>query len=184
VAEEFLYTYYMNKKGFTLLEITAVAAMISSLSLGGYQLIKKGNDPVCLSNLKQIGLTLTLFEADNDGLLPGAVFYPDNEKDPKGIHNILRKYGAPKEIFFCPAISGEFNKYGTNYLWNERAKISSNSSVTWLMTEITSLYPELPYPHTGGYGILYMDGHVAIGKEINFPDFQKPSLSSAINPEK
>ncbi len=174
----------MKNRGFTLTEIAAVAAIVSTLSLGGYQLVKKGKDSVCLNNLKQIGQAVAMFEADHDGL-PDAVFYPRSEKDPRGINNVLRKYGATGDLFFCPAISTEFNRYGTNYLWNESAKrISSNASNIWLMTEITSLYPELPSPHTGGYGVLYADGHAAIGRNINFPDFQRPSLTSTISAEK
>ncbi|HPP09266.1 MAG TPA: hypothetical protein PK303_09155, partial [bacterium] len=93
--------------------------------------------------------------------------------------NLLKKYGATPQLFFCPAVTSEFNKYGTNYLWNEavKGKQSSDAPNLWLMTEITSLYPELPTPHTGGYGILYADGHAQIGRNISFPSFQKPSLA-------
>ena len=52
------------------------------------------------------------------------------------------------------------------------------------MTEITALYPELPSPHTGGYGVLYADGHASINRNINFPPFQRPSLASTIKTEK
>jgi len=174
----------MRIKGFTLVEITAVAAIVASLSLGGYQIVKKGKDSVCLNNLKQIGQAVAMFEADHDGL-PDAVFYPGSAGDPRGINNILKRYGTTPDIFFCPAISTEFNKYGTNYLWNESAKrTSSNSSGLWLMTEITALYPELPSPHTGGYGVLYADGHASIDRNINFPPFQRPSLASTIKTEK
>jgi len=41
----------MRTRGFTLIEITAVAAIVSTLSIGGYQLVKKGKDSVCLNNL-------------------------------------------------------------------------------------------------------------------------------------
>lgn len=174
----------MKIKGFTLTEIATVAAIVSTLSLGGYHLVKKGKDSVCINNLKQIGQAIAMFEADHDGL-PDAVFYPSNVNDSRGIHNILKKYGASSELFFCPAISSEFNKYGTNYLWNESAKkTSSNAPNLWLMTEITSLYKELPTPHTGGYGVLYTDGHAAIGRDVNFPFFEKPSLASNIAIEK
>ncbi|MCM8763931.1 MAG: hypothetical protein NC830_00995, partial [Candidatus Omnitrophica bacterium] len=80
-----------------------------------------------------------------------------------------------------------FNKYGTNYLWNEaasRQRHVSNAGSVWLMIEITSLYPELPMPHTGGYGILYADGHAAIGRDFSFPSFERPALASNISTEK
>ncbi|MGB9643190.1 MAG: hypothetical protein ACPL3Q_08360, partial [Candidatus Ratteibacteria bacterium] len=84
------------------------------------------------------------------------------------------------------AVTSEFNKYGTNYLWNEAAKgkQSSDAANLWLMTEITSLYPELPTPHTGGYGILYADGHAQIGRNISFPSFQRPALALTGSGEK
>gem|GEM_PF-963626 len=179
------YNTCMKIKGFTLVEIASVAAIVSTLSLGGYQLVKKGKDSVCINNLKQIGQALAMFEADHDGF-PEAVFYPKDTNDPRGVHNLLKKYGATSQLFFCPAVSQEFNRYGTNYLWNEsvKGKQSSDASNVWLMTEITSLYPELPTPHTGGYGVLYADGHAAIGKNITFPSFQKPSLASTESIEK
>ncbi|MCX7705298.1 MAG: DUF1559 domain-containing protein, partial [bacterium] len=176
----------MKKKGFTLTEIAAVAAIVSTLSFGGYQLVKKGKDSVCINNLKQIGQAIAMFEADHDSI-PVAAFYPRDINDPKGIHNLLKKYGASPQLFFCPAISSEFNKYGTNYLWNEavsRQKQVSNTTRVWLMTEITSLYPELPTPHTGGYGILYADGHAAIGRDFSFPVFERPALASNISAER
>ncbi|MCM8759567.1 MAG: prepilin-type N-terminal cleavage/methylation domain-containing protein [Candidatus Omnitrophica bacterium] len=176
----------MRIKGFTLTEIAAVAAIVSTLSLGGYQLVKKGKDSVCINNLKQIGQAIAMFEADHDSL-PEAVFYPRDANDPRGIHSLLKKYGASPQLFFCPALSAEFNKYGTNYIWNEAAskrKEASNASRTWLMTEITSLYPELPTPHTGGYGILYADGHTAFGRDIGFPPFERPVLASNISIER
>jgi prepilin-type N-terminal cleavage/methylation domain-containing protein/prepilin-type processing-associated H-X9-DG protein len=174
----------MRTRGFTLIEITAVAAIVSTLSIGGYQLVKKGKDSVCLNNLKQIGQAIAMFEADHDAL-PVAVFFPKDAGDPNGIHNILKKYGATGPLFFCPAISSDFNRYGTNYLWNEAARRQSpDSASTWLMTEITSLYPELPTPHTGGYGVLYADGHAAIGRDIKFPSFQRPALVATSVPEK
>lgn len=176
----------MKIKGFTLTEIAAVAAIVSTLSLGGYQLVKKGKDSVCINNLKQIGQAIAMFEADHDSI-PNAVFYPGNINDPKGIHNILKRYGASADLFFCPSVSSEFNKYGTNYLWNEAAskqKQISNPAGIWLMTEITSLYPELPTPHTGGYGMLYADGHAAIGRDFSFPVFEKPVITSNIAIEK
>ena len=176
----------MKMRGFTLTEIAVVAAIVSTLSVGGYQIVKKGKDSVCINNLKQIGQAIAMFEADHDGF-PSAVFYPSDANDPRGIHNLLKRYGATSQLFFCPAISAEFNRYGTNYLWNESAakeKQSTGASGMWLMTEITSLYPELPTPHTGGYGVLYADGHAAIGRNLSFPSFERKPLASNITAEK
>ncbi|MCM8829297.1 MAG: hypothetical protein NC902_08505, partial [Candidatus Omnitrophica bacterium] len=175
----------MKITGFTLTEIATVAAIVSSLSVGGYHLVKKGQDSVCINNLKQIGQAIAMFEADH-GDFPVAAFYPRDAADPRGIHNLLKKYGATAQLFFCPSISSDFNKYGTNYLWNEAVRNNRPSDLSrlWLMTEITSLYPELPTPHTGGYGILYADGHAAIARDFSFPKFERPALASNISTEK
>jgi len=163
----------MRNKAFTLVEITAVTAIVAGLAAGGVQVVRKGQDARCINNLKQIGQAVIMFE-DDMGFLPKAVLFPNGINDSNGIHSILRKYGASSaEIFYCPAVSEEFNKYGTNYIWNEAisGKPSGSAGQIWLMTEVTSLYQALPVPHTGGFGVLYADGSVRIGP--------RPSLASA-----
>ncbi|HNS31994.1 MAG TPA: prepilin-type N-terminal cleavage/methylation domain-containing protein [bacterium] len=168
---------YMRKKGFTLIELSAVAAIVSALSVGTYHAVQKGKSSQCLNNLKQIYQAVSMFTMDN-GVLPNAKFFPSSRSDAKGIHNILAQYGARGEILFCPSIPAQLNNYGTNYIWNDALNNSSPDSVpasTWLMTEMTSVSRNIPAPHTGaGFNILYAGGNAQAGPRVNFPDV--PSL--------
>ena len=162
----------MTKKGFTLIEIAIVATLISTASMGMYQVIKRGKATECISNLRQIHQAVSMFVIDNN-VLPDAKFFPDASSDPKGIHNLLKQYGIIKGICFCPSIGQKLNIYGTNYIWNDilnNKTPGSLDSSDWLMTEMTAVSSKTPPPHTAGYGILYVDGHVKIGPRVKFPE--------------
>jgi len=59
---------------FTLVELLVVVAIIAILAALGIPLIKstieKGNSTKCVNNLRQIGLAIVQYTADNDGYLP------------------------------------------------------------------------------------------------------------------
>lgn len=167
----------MGKKkkwtGFTLVEITAVVGIISTLSVGTYVGVQKGRERECINNLQQIYKAVVMFEMDN-GHLPEVKFFPASPSDTKGLNNILAPYGLPKDIFFCPSIPEQLNRYGTNYIWNDTVNEKTLDSLphsTWLMTEMTAVSKNIPGPHTGGrFSILYAGGNAQTGERIYFPD--------------
>ncbi|MFA5393652.1 MAG: hypothetical protein WC338_04255 [Candidatus Ratteibacteria bacterium] len=167
-----------RKSGFALLELAVVAAFVSSISFTAYQVVRKGNEAACQNNLHQIYLALVNFQMDN-GSLPNAVFFPSSPDDIKGINNLLKdSLSGNKAVFFCPLIPSELNKRGTNYLWNDTVSGKSLDGIpgsTWLMTEVTSISPDVPSPHSRGYQILRADGTVSVGPRINFPVVAAPS---------
>ncbi|MFA5645999.1 MAG: hypothetical protein WDA18_06560 [Candidatus Ratteibacteria bacterium] len=159
------------KRGFTAVELLTVAAAISAMSAGGYAVVKKGHDMRCLNNLKQIGLAVELFVADH-GTLPKAKFFATEKNDPQAITSLLKPYITASELFYCPALAREFQKYPTNYLWNDTVNGKNPDTLragTWLMTEATSLNKELDSPHTGGFGTLFVDGSAKITRAVPFP---------------
>jgi type II secretory pathway pseudopilin PulG len=160
----------MRKKGFTLVEITFVAGIVTSLSLGVYTAaLQRGKATDCLNNLKQIYQALAMFQQDNDKL-PDAKFFPSSINDPKGIHNILKPYNIKGKVLFCPSLPDELNKYGTNYIWNDNVngkRLEDLSSSTWLLTEMTVVGKDIPPPHTGRYSIIYPDGRASTEPKIN-----------------
>jgi hypothetical protein len=160
-----------------LLEVMMVATFVSSVSVTAYQAVRKGNETACQNNLHQIYLALVSFQMDN-GSLPNAVFFPSSPDDPKGINNLLKdNLGGNKAVFFCPVIPSELNKRGTNYLWNDTVSGKNLDGIpgsTWLMTEVTSISPDAPPPHTRGYQTLYADGTISVGPRINFPAVTLP----------
>lgn len=160
----------MRKKGFTLIEITFVAGIVTSLSLGVYTAaIQRGKAADCLNNLKQIYQALVMFEQDNDKL-PEAKFFPSSINDPKGIHNILKSYNIKGKVLFCPSLPEELNKYGTNYIWNDNVngkRLENLTSSTWILTEMTSVSKDIPPPHSGRYSVIYPDGSATTEPKIN-----------------
>lgn len=163
----------MKRKGFTLVELTFVAGIVASLSVGVYQMVARGKRAQCINNLKQIYQAITMFTMDYN-TLPDAKFFPSSPSDPKGIQNILKPYGARGQIFFCPSIPDQLNKYGTNYIWNDNLSGKNVSSPDkWLMTEMTAVSKKVPPPHNPYFCILYADGHVKPGPRVNFPDVER-----------
>lgn len=166
----------MGKKrrwqGFTLIEITAVAGIISTLSVGTYMGVQKGRERECINNLQQIYKAIVMFEMDNN-YLPNAKFFPSSSSDPKGLNNILIQYGVAGTIFYCPSIPEQLNRYGTNYIWNDTTNNRTTDSLppnTWLMTEMTAVSKNIPGPHTGRFSILYAGGNAQTGERVYFPD--------------
>jgi prepilin-type N-terminal cleavage/methylation domain-containing protein/prepilin-type processing-associated H-X9-DG protein len=79
-----------NKNGFTLIELLVVIAIISllvSILLPSLQKAKEiAQNAVCRSNLRQIGLGVILYSAENDGSLPGpgSFHFPWKAPDSNG----------------------------------------------------------------------------------------------------
>ncbi|GEM_PF-811715 len=158
--------------GFTLAEMTIVVTLVSSLSVGTYMGVQKGRERECINNLQQIYKAAYMFSMDN-GVMPPAIFFPSSESDPHGFHNILAQYGVVKGILFCPSLPEQVNVNGTNYIWNDTVSgknADTFPSSTWLMTEMTAVSKNIPAPHTGGFGILYVGGNASTGPRVVFPE--------------
>lgn len=169
-------------KGFTLVEITIVAGIVSSLSVGTYLGVQKGRESQCLNNLKQIYQAVTMFEMDN-AALPAAKFFPSSASDTRGIHYMLAQYGARGGVLFCPSLPEQLNNYGTNYIWNDDISgksLHSAASSTWLMTEMTAVNKNISSPHMAGFAVLYVGGDARISPRVVFPE----SAAPAPEPEK
>jgi general secretion pathway protein G len=112
-------------RGFTLIELLVVIAIIAILAALLFPVFAtaraKARQAVCTSNLRQIGLSISMYMEDYDSLYPYAVDpadkytpqiwsgEPDFMKEIPNIgmmQDVLQPYVKSKELFHCPADTG------------------------------------------------------------------------------
>jgi prepilin-type N-terminal cleavage/methylation domain-containing protein/prepilin-type processing-associated H-X9-DG protein len=115
-----------TRNGFTLIELLVVITIISilaSMLLPVFaQARKKGQQAVCMSNLRQLGLAVNMYTQDNDEAFPGADWASEtgNPGDPNfqiksgGLYSYLKNDG----VYMC---RGDQNAliYRVSYEMNE-----------------------------------------------------------------
>lgn len=88
---------------FTLIELLAVIAIIAVLASllvpGVARGLQKGQTAQCINNFKQIGATLFLYSADNDGIMPQL----DKIDRTLDAYGISRNEGAKSLSWTCPS---------------------------------------------------------------------------------
>jgi prepilin-type N-terminal cleavage/methylation domain-containing protein/prepilin-type processing-associated H-X9-DG protein len=166
--------------GFTLIELLVVIAIIGilgSLLMPALARAKgKAKDTKCISNLRQIGIALTIYTDDSGGKLPFAERRPTTPIDPQNVYprivDVLSKnVGGAVAIFQCPKDRfGWFEKEGSSYEWNYRAngkplerpgvigQIEMTAEKARLMYDYENFHPGNT---NGTKNVLHGDGHVA-----------------------
>lgn len=119
-------------KGFTLIELLVVISIIALLIAILLPALRSAREvarrSVCASNIRQVGLGITLYANDNDEWLPSSTLYTypqvDAAGDPYGTYftyNLYPNYVSSGEIFYCPTSTFEYfldEPYTGPYGWH------------------------------------------------------------------
>lgn len=114
-----------RSKAFTLVEmlvVVAIIAILAAIAFPAYSsFLRRATTAKCISNLKQLGVAINMYAADNNGRLPGpgaSGIGPRLTPSTSGSVNMLNRIypylgmptppsaGAYCEIARCPAVTG------------------------------------------------------------------------------
>jgi len=113
----------MKHRGFTLVEILVVIAIIATLVGIGVPVsnsfIAKSREAACLNKLRGLGVATESYLQDHNNLMPTLAALRSSKNDPAPvIETALLEYLGSPEAFRCPADKEQFEKTGSSYLWN------------------------------------------------------------------
>ncbi len=165
---------------FTLIELLVVIGIIgilAALLMPAFGRAKgKAYDTKCISNLRQIGIALSIYADENQGRLPYAERQPSNPVSPTNvlprIVNVLSNHvGGAVAVFKCPRDNqGFYQREGSSYEWNYQANgkpivlpgtisgIPRTAEKARLMYDYENFHPG---GTNGTKNVLHGDGHVA-----------------------
>lgn len=113
----------MTRRGFTLVEILVVLAVIGTIAGIGIPMVRsavaKSREASCLNQLRSLGVGLESYLQDHQQILPDLqAGRKSKTEDVAVIETVLLPYIESPDAFKCPQDSVEFERSGSSYLWN------------------------------------------------------------------
>jgi len=123
----------MRRSAFTLIELLVVIAIIAILAAILFPVFAQAKaaakKTTCVSNMKQIGLSLTMYVNDHDDVFPNRRFEPFGEAadlsnyDQNSWRSVIQPYAKNTQIVECPAnpdrdAKGFDPEFGVSYAAN------------------------------------------------------------------
>jgi prepilin-type N-terminal cleavage/methylation domain-containing protein/prepilin-type processing-associated H-X9-DG protein len=119
-----------QKRAFSLVELVlvmAIAGILAALAFPEYQkVLERSKSVACMNNLRQIGVAVAAYVADNDNTFPfiepnpdDPVYDPTYEAKPMLVE--LGPYGVTSQLLKCPAdlkAGNYFKVRGSSYQWS------------------------------------------------------------------
>ena len=156
----------MKKKGFTLVELLIVVAIIATLVGVGWPLSRKligsSRSAACLNELRSLGVALQSYLQEHDNRMPDLLLGRKFKTDEGAVlETELLPYVQSPDAFHCPADNNEFARSGSSYLWNSTQSGKLVSELKFLTEDRPDRIPLITDKdgswHPGGTNILYAD---------------------------
>jgi len=127
----------MRARGVTLLELLAVVAILGLLAALTVPAIRSGisraDAAKCLGHLKEIGVGLQAWLADNNMTMPPLVAgRKSRSEEVPVIDTALAPYLPDQRVFACPADDRLAAETGTSYYWNSVLSGQSAANLNFL----------------------------------------------------
>lgn len=169
----------MNKAGnfFTLIELLVVIAIISILASILMPALKKARESAkriaCMNNLRQIGLTFSLYRQDFNS------YFPVSSTTGNTWYYTLKKEGYAKnyDMFQCPSLGNNYSSFGmnSNLGYKRDSQIRKAQSKVLLCFDVTDPFRTffdwwnfdyVDDRHSSKCNFLFTDNHVELMNKL------------------